>query len=59
MMTPLRRDPPRNAILEEAFEQPQKADPFAIDPMPLLRDAMAAQSQRALELAREAGVATP
>ncbi len=53
------RDAPRNAILDEAFEASAEDNPFAIDPMPLLRDAVAVQSQRALELAREAGVETP
>ena len=49
-------DAPRNAILDEAFDSD---DPFAMDPLPLLRDAVIAQSERALDMAREAGVETP
>jgi hypothetical protein len=44
--------------LEASFEPPRR-DPFYIDPFPLMRDAMAAQSLRALELARAAGLETP
>lgn len=54
----MRREPARHALLEEAM-QPPRRDPFEIDLFPLLRDAMAEQSRRAIEMALAAGVEAP
>jgi len=48
----------RREAIEDAIE-PAPADPFALDPMRLVRDAVTVQSQRALAMAREAGLETP
>jgi hypothetical protein len=48
----------RRDAVEDAIEPPPP-DPFAIDPMRLVRDAVTVQSARALAMAREAGLETP
>lgn len=47
----------KDQILDEALAE--KPDPFVIDPMPLMHDAMLAQSRRALDMTREAGLEVP
>ena len=49
----------RESLRGRSDELAPRPDPFRIDPMPLIRDAMRAQSERALALAREAGLEVP
>ena len=48
----------RRDAIEDAIEAPAP-DPFAIDPMRLLRDAVLVQSARAIEMAKSAGLDAP
>lgn len=48
----------RRDAIEDAVEPP-RPDPFAIDPMRLLRDAVLVQSARAIEMVKSAGLDAP